>query len=218
MKKWLKKLWREVREWFEEATGWNALDLGDFDLSGTAGQGSDCNPPDLPGAPAVPDNPSSPADASGVVPEGSSSVPVGDSAGEEPSPDDIDFAGLQWSYGGFRGGSATISGRARIRGLKVTRNGMRYSWASGGCEDLGASGPHDAACLACLFCHVRDQWLGGKFDWISTDRRTRDFENIESGYGGWEPEAFRDADAYAFVIVSKDGKRRTNVIMQKGRN
>lgn len=209
MKKFWKKLWRGVREWIKDVSGWNSLDLGDFGLT---------------------DESSSPAEA-GAVPGGVvSSSPGLDSAGEdstggeqgtgngEEGNDEVPFGSLRWDYGGFKGGKATLSDRARIKGLKVSRNGLSYSWESGGREDMGASGPHDAACLACLFCHVRDQWLDGKFDWISTDRRTRDLENIESGYGGWEYEAFRDADAYAFVIVSMDGKRRTNVIMQKGRN
>ena len=211
MKKWLKKLWREVREWLEEATGWNSLDLGDFGLT---------------------DESSFPAEA-GAVPDGgdTSDSSMETSAGEEFSVgssdggrnddttgDNVDFAALEWRYGGFKGGKATLSDRARIKGLKVTRNGLSYSWESGGCEDLGASGPHDAACLACLFCHVGGRWIGGKFDWISTDRTSRGFENIEERYGGWEYEAFRDADAYAFVIVSGNGKLRTNVIVQTGRN
>jgi hypothetical protein len=228
MKKLLKNVWRKVREWFKGTC---------VDLDGLEGLGlpSDSSSPAEAGA--VPGRGSclvssgkTSAGEEGFV--GSPDRPIvessdggridggrqDDKTGDGLTGDDVGFTALEWRYGGFKGGKATLSDRARIRGLKVTRNGLSYSWESGGCEDLGAPGPRDATCLACLFCHVRDQWLGGKFDWISTDRRTRDLENIESGYGGWEYEAFRDADAYAFVVVSKDGKRRTNVIVQKGRN
>ena len=63
-----------------------------------------------------------------------------------------------------------------------------------------------------LFCEQDGKWVGGKFDWISTSRTTRDFANIRSGYNGWDPSAISKADRCAFVVVSKDGKRRTNVI------
>jgi hypothetical protein len=66
--------------------------------------------------------------------------------------------------------------------------------------------------VACLFCYSGGKWVGGKFDWVSTSRRTRDFKNIHEGYHGWSPTVFKNATAYAFVIVSKDGKSRSNVI------
>lgn len=222
MKKWLKKIWNGAREWFLEAVSWDRLAARyDIDLSGAEppGQGSDFAQANA--APSAPGMSPEENDVKGGT-GGDAKDRAGDSSSPTPTPtptasDGVDFALLDWRWGGFNGARAALAD-CRIAALKVTRNGLSYSWESGGCEDMGASGPHDAACLACLFCHVRDQWLGGKFDWISTDRRTRDFENIESGYGGWEPEAFRDADAYAFVIVSKDGRRRTNVIVQMGRN
>ena len=39
-------------------------------------------------------------------------------------------------------------------------------------------------------------------------------KNVEDGYNGWDAGAFRSAKAYAFVIVSKDGRKRTNVAVQ----
>ena len=126
--------------------------------------------------------------------------------------DAVEFGLLNWSYGGFKGGSAKLSAKARIMGLSVKSDGMSYQWMSGGCENLGASSSTDASCLACLFCLVGGRWVGGKFDWISTSRKTRDFKNIESSYNGWPKNAIANATRYAFVIVSKDGKSRTNVI------
>ena len=129
-----------------------------------------------------------------------------------PSPDEVGFAQLKWNYGGFKGGAATLESSTRISKLQVNSGGMSYSWASGGCEKLGAASSTDAACVACLFCHIGGEWIGGKFDWISTSRRTRDFKNIRSSYNGWMSNAIEKADAYAFVIVSRDGKKRSNVI------
>ena len=82
----------------------------------------------------------------------------------------------------------------------------------GGCENLGAGSKEDPACLACLFCLIGGKWIGGKFDWISTSRTSRDFKNVSDGYNGWDKGAIGKAAKYAFVIVSRDGKKRTNVI------
>lgn len=139
---------------------------------------------------------------------GTSTISAQDRAG-----DSISFSALSWSYGGFKGGAASLVDGCAIDALKVSSSGMSYKWTAGGCESLGAASKTDAACLACLFVRGADgQWRGGKFDWISTSRTTRGFENIHGGYNGWDPQAIAKADAYAFVIVSKDGKRRTNVI------
>jgi hypothetical protein len=128
------------------------------------------------------------------------------------SPSSFDYSALDWCWGGFKGGSAKQVDGVEISNLKVNYDGMSYSWKSGGCEKLGASSKTDASCLACLFCKVDGKWVGGKFDWISTSRTSRDFKNIHDGYNGWNPKALTSAKEYAFVIVSKDGKRRSNVV------
>ena len=38
-------------------------------------------------------------------------------------------------------------------------------------------------------------------------------KNVHNGYNGWSKSDFDRAEAYAFVVVSSDGKRRSNVIM-----
>ena len=129
------------------------------------------------------------------------------------SADEVNFSLLQWTYGGFKGQQAKLGAQPRITGLKVNNSGMSYSWKSGGCENLGAASSSDwSHTVACLFCYYGGKWVGGKFDWVSTSRRTRDFINIHEGYHGWSPTVFKNATAYAFVIVSKDGKSRSNVI------
>ena len=125
----------------------------------------------------------------------------------------VDFNSLDWCWGGFSGKKAKSVDGVEIANLKVSNDGMSYSWKSGGCEQLGAKDRSDAGnTLACLFCKIDGRWRGGKFDWISTSRTSRSFENINGGYNGWDPSAISKAEKYAFVIVSKDGKRRSNVI------
>lgn len=132
----------------------------------------------------------------------------------QSSPEDaVDFGQLDFCWGGFKGGSAKLDAKARILNLSVSSSGMSYKWLSGGCENLGATSKDDYKhTVACLFCLVGGKWRGGKFDWISTSRTTRDFKNITEGYVGWDREAVGKADKFAFVIIGADGKRRTNVI------
>lgn len=158
-------------------------------------------------------NPGAESGAKGGPSDSPASVrPAGSAAEGEP----LDFGALRWPWGGFDGSKAALSDKARIKALKVTASGLSYAWESGGCEDLGASSRTDASCLACLFCFDGSAWRGGKFEWISTSRTSRDLKNIETGYSGWDAAAFRSAKAHAFCIVSEDGRRRTNVIVQEG--
>lgn len=127
--------------------------------------------------------------------------------------DDVPFGALSWNYGGFRGGSAEKTA-AVISGLRATSENMTYHWRTGGCETLGASSGSDYShTVACFFVQRGDgRWVGGKFDFISTGRTSRGFENIYGGYGGWSLAGVPNPCPCAFVIVSTDGKRRTNVI------
>ena len=129
------------------------------------------------------------------------------------SSDAVDFASLDWCWGAFQGGSAELVDGAEIGSLKVSGN-LTYKWVRGGCEKLGATSREDADHTICaLFCKLDGKWKGGKFDWISTSRLSRDFKNVRDGYGGWRKDAIEAAEAFAFVICSKDGKKRTNVTL-----
>lgn len=131
--------------------------------------------------------------------------------------DEVDFSNLSWCWGGFNGALAALNRACVIANLKVDKNKMTYNWVNGSCQSLaGASSASDySQSLACLFVLNNGQWRGGKFDWISTSRTTRGFENIHDGYNGWDANVFADAEAYAFVIASRDGKHRTNVVMSR---
>ena len=155
----------------------------------------------------------SPGYTTGTKPPTTTTTTTPTTTATATSADEVDFSLLQWSYGGFKGEQAKLGAQPRISGLKVNNSGMSYSWKSGGCENLGATSASDYShTVACLFCYYGGKWVGGKFDWVSTSRRTRDLKNVHDGYNGWSPSVFSKATAYAFVIVSKDGKTRSNVI------
>lgn len=94
----------------------------------------------------------------------------------------------------------------------VSGQGGASSHSSGvqpGGDAGDAAGP---ASISAAFYWDGSRWVGGKFDGISTSRTTRDFKNIKDGYGGWDWAAFSGARRRAFCIVSKDGRKRTNLI------
>ena len=127
--------------------------------------------------------------------------------------DAVAYSALNWNMGGFNGSKAVLHDGVEIGSLNVGRDGMSYRWVRGGCEELGAGSRTDyGKTLACIFyVDKTGKWTGGKFDWISTSRTTRDFKNTHSGYNGWNAAAFDAATEFAFVIVGTGG-RRSNVI------
>ena len=124
-----------------------------------------------------------------------------------------DTVELDFRYGGFEGGRAKEEPGCRIGSLNVGKDKLTYKWEAGGCEALGAKDNADySQTVACAFYWDGKKWVGGKFDWISTSRTSRGFENIKSGYNGWDSAAFFGAKKHGFCIVSKDGKKRSNFI------
>ena len=120
---------------------------------------------------------------------------------------------LDFRFGGFRGGGAAEDPATQIRDFRMDRNGMRYAWAKG---DLGNWGlaRESAGALICAFYFDEKErrWIGGKFEWISTSRLTRSWENVYAGYNGWQAQPFFSAKRHAICIVSADGRRRTNLL------
>jgi len=123
---------------------------------------------------------------------------------------------LHFIYGGVKGENAVEDPAVRISNLRINgRSGMSYSWDNGSSLAAWGLGNDTAGALACIFYLGSDgEWYGGKFDWISTSRRTRDFENLNSGYNGWQPEKFYAAKHHGFLILSSNGKKRSNFIIE----
>ena len=138
---------------------------------------------------------------------------TGDAPAETPpaAPAARPVAGsLVFRFGGFRGEGAAEDPATQISDVRISRGGLSYRWTKGDLGNWGLSRENDGA-LACAFYWDGAQWIGGKFDWISTSRTTRDFKNIDGGYNGWRADLFWAAPRRAFCIVSADGKKRTNL-------
>ena len=111
-----------------------------------------------------------------------------------------------------------MSAAERAEEARINAALRRHAWEEYNWE-ISPHGPWGPAFtiylpLACLF--VKDnsgRWVGGKFDWISSSRRSRNFENIFNGYSQWSLANVPNPCQAAFVIASADGKRRSNVLV-----
>ncbi len=126
--------------------------------------------------------------------------------------DEVDFGSLKWTFGGENGAGAQLTS-ATIANLSASGDGMSYQWAGDTLRSWGLS-DSQAGAFACFFVQKSDgSWVGGKFDWISTSRTTRGFENIlHENYVGWTLVGVPNPCNCAFVIISEDCTKRTNVI------
>lgn len=125
----------------------------------------------------------------------------------------LDNFKCDWCYGGYNGSKATEDPSVQISNLRVLpdKNVMTYEWFLQIAKLWGLD-YGEAGALACLFYKKGNKWLGGKFDWISVSRTSRDLKNVQSGYGGWNWAEFSHSREFAFCIASKDGKKRSNFI------
>lgn len=125
--------------------------------------------------------------------------------------DAVPFGALNFCYGGANGSGAEYV-PAEIHGLRMSRGSLSYSWGSKNLSSWGLS-KGDAGALCCLFVQKADgSWVGGKFDWISTSRTSRPLDNVFKHYCGWSLQGVPNPCQAAFVIISKNGKKRSNVI------
>jgi hypothetical protein len=125
--------------------------------------------------------------------------------------DEAPFSAFQFTYGGFNGSGAALS-EPRIANLRISGGSLSYSWTGPTLAAWGL-GDRDAGALCCLFVkNNAGAWIGGKFDWISTSRTSRDLGHVTGGYNGWSLSGVPNPCEAAFVIVNAGGSRRTNVI------
>lgn len=128
--------------------------------------------------------------------------------------DGVGYSSLQFVYGGFDGSAAEQSG-VSISNLSLAPNDLSFNYDT----DLSAWGQsHGSAssALACFFVKRSDgSWVGGKFDWISSSRNSRDLSHIKARYNGWSLAGVPNPTDAAFVIVHIDGRRRSNVLTAK---
>ena len=124
--------------------------------------------------------------------------------------DKVAFGSLIWCWGGIDGSESVPSG-VSISGLSFGSNLLSFRYN----RDMSAWG-YGAGTLvyACLFVKNNNgNWVGGKFDWISSNRASRDLKNVLGGYGGWDLSNVPNPCQAAFVILDKNKKRRSNVLV-----
>lgn len=125
--------------------------------------------------------------------------------------DEIPYDLLKWKFGGFKPHLEAVRSSVTIADLRVDKDGLRMKWV----RDIGAWGiPYEVPDgVACFFVkNESGEWVGGKFEWISSSRSTRQFTNIREGYNGWNLRGVPNPCEVAFVVFRKDGKRRSNII------
>ena len=141
----------------------------------------------------------------------------------QPTPpssgDEVDFSKLKWVYGGEDGSNAVESSGVQIRNLRVTVGSkISYAWAKARfrrtLKEWGLA-DNDASAFAVFGYLCGDSYKCGKMDWISTSRTSRSWENIKDGYKGWNNKECSAANEFVFLILSKDRKKRSNVIRYK---
>ena len=151
-------------------------------------------------------------ESTGNTPAPVSSPSTGEATPEspqEPVKEDIVIT----SFGSPNCSKATMDPDTQIKDLKVGSGWLSYRWAKGNLRNWGINNDHDARALAIAgYGSDGKQYRCAKFDWISTDRLTRSFENIDSGYNGFNAKTFQQAPRKCFFIMSADGKKRTNVL------
>ena len=138
---------------------------------------------------------------------------------DQKSGDEVDFSKLRWVYGGVNGSKAVESSCVQIRNLRVdVGSRISYAWARARfrrtLKEWGLA-DSDASALAVFGYRIDNIYKCGKMDWISTSRTSRSWKNIKDGYGGWNDKECSAASEFIFLILSKDAKKRSNVIRYK---
>jgi hypothetical protein len=145
---------------------------------------------------------------------------VGEGTGGKPAEvqagDELNYGLLKWKYGGFNGSNATLDPNVQISGL-TNRGGKHlfYRWEKG-LSAWGMSHTDHTGAICAAFFEKDGEWIGGKFDWVSTSRNNRELKHVEY-YNNWGSSGIRLPwnGKVAFVVVDKAGKRRSNVLVTK---
>lgn len=129
--------------------------------------------------------------------------------------DQLDYAILRWQYGGVNASGAKLDS-PRLSSLSCNGRSVFYRW------EVGMSGwglgNGDAGAICAVFFERDGKWIGGKFDWVSVSRSNRELKHVES-YSNWPSSGIKLPwrGKVAFVVVSADGKRRSNVLVTEAK-
>lgn len=126
--------------------------------------------------------------------------------------DSFDASKLVWCFGGENGSNAkedTSSGGYKLLSVSVNYRGVTFD----GNGAMWGYHHNNAYARNCIFFEEGGKWYGGFWEWGSVDRTYRAFDNIYSGYKGWDKNRFNRATKVAFLIMTKDGSKRSNVVV-----
>ena len=137
---------------------------------------------------------------------------------ESLPPEPVSFSSLHWLkpdskniVGGFNGSGAVFD-RVTLSNLSCNGKSVFYKFD----VDLSAWGlSHgEAGAICAVFFERNGRYEGGKFDWVSSSRTSRELKHVES-YSNWPQSGIKLPwrGKVAFVIFSADGKRRSNVVI-----
>ena len=121
----------------------------------------------------------------------------------------------QWIYGGYNGANSSKAGDL-IANLRIDSGKLYYAWTvpeSVAATQLGSKSSHEIDLVCCLFVKNKaGKIVGGKFEWISISRKSREFTNIYKGYAGWNLSDVPSSTEAWFCIVNPKTNKRTNFI------
>ena len=149
------------------------------------------------------------ADLQGVTSSPSGGEGDGEIAVESDDGEGL-FAKFNWKYGGFNGSRAKLDA-PRITMTGLSSGSVSFRWDVG-MRAWGLSDGDAGAIFAVFVKNSAGEWVGGKIDWISVSRKSRDFAHIHSGYNGWTLAGVPNPCEAAFVVVNSGGSKRSNVI------
>lgn len=118
--------------------------------------------------------------------------------------DDVDLSTSVWH--GPNGSKAKVT--ETLSNLTFDGKAFRYRQSAGTSKWTPRTGEKNVNQYACFFVKRNGVWAGGKFDWSSETRNSRERTNIDNGYtGGIRPVA---GEEVRFCLMDLNGTKRTN--------
>lgn len=118
--------------------------------------------------------------------------------------DDVDLSKAVWHGPDGRGAKVTET----LYNLTFDGKAFRYRQSAGTAKWTPRAGEKNVNQYACFFVKRNGVWAGGKFDWSSETRNSRERTNIDDGYtGGIRPVA---GEEVRFCLMDLNGTKRTN--------
>lgn len=135
-------------------------------------------------------------------------------SGKPDSLDQLDFNLFNFTYGGFKANNAVMTDVSpRISNLRFDKRSLYFTYDRG-LDGWGFSHSDPGAICAVFFKNTEGRWVGGKFDWISTSRTSRELKHCttEPTYSNWTMAGIPNPCEAAFVIFDRVGRQRSNVL------